>query len=247
MDEVWAEWQKARDKDEEWTRSIANWERRKSTAWLVREGMPVKSDAGETQYLLSWYYRLLEQYQPFAPRPSEAEKVDDGLSDPEVTRRHAARNKAVYDAHLRWPSIKRSMQVNGLATDFAFDQLEAHYRFLSAFTHPVTDTRGLLYGRNEWSVPRYDHYSSELCLLYISVLAAWELQNFLSMSSRTPTVALTDADELQQLQQALRRASRHLWWIGDAPLSTTASRQGTRRLGRRTETRVARDPSPKWR
>jgi hypothetical protein len=218
-DEVWDQWQKARDAGEDWTQDITTWDRpkNKDKAVLVREGIPVRSESGETEYLLSYFYRLMENYRPFAPRPNDVERLDNGLDDLDVTRRHAAANKADYQLHLRWPSIKRNLQLNGLADEFALEQLETHYRFLSAFTHPITDTRGLLYGRNEWSIPRYDHYSSELCLLYVIVLASWELQNFTDMSRRPPTVTLAHADEVETLQDSLRRASAHFWFVGGTP------------------------------
>jgi hypothetical protein len=42
------------------------------------------------------------------------------------------------------------------------NKLEVHYRFLSAFVHPVSDVTDLIYGRNQFDLPIYDHYSSEL-------------------------------------------------------------------------------------
>jgi hypothetical protein len=216
-DEVWDAWLAARERGEDWTRDITSWERRKNNAVLVMQGLPVRSESGETQYLLSRYYNLLERYQPFAPRPSDTERLDDGLGDIDVRQRHAASNKAVYDLHLRWPSIKRSLEVNSLADAFALEQLDTHYRFLSAFTHPTTDTRELVYGRNQWTVPFYDHYTSELCLLYIAALAAWELRTLLAMSQRKPTVGIDGQHEIEALRFALERASSHLWFLGQGP------------------------------
>jgi hypothetical protein len=135
----------------------------------------------------------------------------------EARRRHAASNKAVYDQHLKWPSIKRSLEVNAFADALALEQLETHFRFLSAFTHPNTDTRGLLYGRNEWSVPCYDHYTSELCLLYVAVLASWEFRNVIAMSKRTPTVGIADEQDLHELQHSLEQSSGHFWFVGQKP------------------------------
>jgi hypothetical protein len=65
-DEVWEAWQAAREHGANWTKDITRWDRRKNTAVLVMRGIPVLSESGETEYLLSRYYRILERYQPFA-------------------------------------------------------------------------------------------------------------------------------------------------------------------------------------
>jgi hypothetical protein len=69
------------------------------------------------------------------------------------------------------------LALNGFADEQTINRLDVHYRYLSAFVHPLSDVDRLLYGRNAIGIPRYDHYTSELILLYTIAFAVGELRN----------------------------------------------------------------------
>lgn len=105
-----------------------------------------------------------------------------------------------------------------LASRETLGRLEVHYRFLSAFVHPVPAPYDLVYGRNRPTcAPRYDHYASELVLLYINRLAAEELKSLRRMAARTPRVRLHDWATVESHMRAAERAAAHLWFPGDQP------------------------------
>ncbi|SDP26661.1 hypothetical protein [Lentzea jiangxiensis] len=105
----------------------------------------------------------------------------------------------MYEEYFRWPSLKESLKANGFAEDAALAQLDVHYRFLSAFIHPISDVAKVLYGNDaRMSGPKYDYYSSELVLLYVIVLAVVELRNFFEMDQQEPTVRVNGQHVIEQ-------------------------------------------------
>src|SRR5262249_43017580 len=128
----------------------------------------------------------------------------------------ARHNRELYHKYLSWESIKKSLLANGFATERTLQMLDVHYRFLSAFTHPLTDVRALTRGRSHASVD-YDHYSSELALLYVIVLAVEELRHFRAAANREPIVALAGWDATEELCTRAWKLSGHLWFPGHDP------------------------------
>jgi hypothetical protein len=64
-------------------------------------------------------------------------------------------------------------------------RIDVHHRFLSSYVHPISDRQAATYGRNQpW--PRYDHYSSELIMLYAITLAVREIRSFIAMCGMKP-------------------------------------------------------------
>lgn len=171
----------------------------------------------------------MREYSPFVGSPRDQALFEDGLTPLEERRNWAARNRFLYETYLRWRSLKESLQYNGLATEDQLDQLGVHYRFLSAFVHPVTDVTELLYGRNQaW--PTYDHYASELVLLYLNVLAARELMDFARMALQAPSVPISGWPAIEERCKLADRLCWHLWFPGQSPHSydrwVTANQRG---------------------
>lgn len=236
--------------DEQWNQLIADYESsapsarticepptrsQKGRVIVVREGLNVSGDNPETSdYMISPVYFALQQYQPFTGRPSDQEFLDDGLLDVDTRVEQAHQQKAIWEQHLTWSSITESLERNGFYTAEQVRQLQVHYRFLSAFVH-ATDAayelaycRGLLGG----DPPGYDHYSSELALLYINAIAARELSALLEMTDRPPAVDVAAREKLGAVADRARQVSRHLWFPGDGPHDYDRAVEANRRVWR---------------
>ncbi len=135
----------------------------------------------------------------------------------------------MYEQYLKWSSVTASLVANRLATEKDVRELNVHYRFLSAFAHPHTDVTKLLYGRNAWNWPTYDHYSSELILLYTIVLAVEALRSFDEMIRRPPTVTVDGWDELAAICNRAWKISSHLWFPGQEPHQYDRHQEANRR------------------
>lgn len=62
--------------------------------------------------------------------------------------------------------------------------------------------------------PQYDHYSSELILLYAAVMATVELRNFSEMARQEPTVEVEGWEDIEQACNAAWSLTGHLWYTG---------------------------------
>src|SRR6266567_344579 len=243
---TWAEWERRRSTGEAFT-TVVNWTRtKKGRVEITHEGLRSNSTEGEDGYLLSIHYFLLRQYQPYLGPPSAQPQFDDGLSEAQRDKRYAEENEAIYQTYLSWKSIKRSLSSNGFADEASLNKLEVHYRFLSAFIHPVSDVTELIYGRNQFNLPAYDHYSSELSLLYVIAFAVEELRHFREMTQREPSVGLSNWESTEQLcQQAWEQVS-HLWLPDHSPhwydRITEANRRAFRLLRTAGAQRNIQDP-----
>jgi hypothetical protein len=229
-EETWAKWQQAREAGEAWTLDITKWSRtRKGEVRVTREGLHSKPAADGSQQTIGIHYFLLNEYSPFVGPPSIQEYFDDGLSETDERREYAERNKSMYEVYLKWSSIKESLKANGFAEEETLRRLDVHYRFLSAFVHPNTDVTKLLYGRNAWNWPMYDHYSSELILLYAIVFAVEELRNFRAMAQRQPFAEVNNWIETERLCDRAWRLSSHLWFPGQEPHAHDRYQEANRR------------------
>lgn len=191
-----------------------------------------------TTYLLSQYYFLLQQFQPFFGPASAQHEFDDGISEVEDFRRIAKEYEQHYRTYLSWSSIKRNLQVNGFADETTIGRIDVHYRFLSAFVHPTASTNEIIYGRNNPDIPSYDHYSSELALLYVIVIAVEELRHFHEMSRQPPPVGIDGWDNLAALCDAAWHLTSHHWWPGQPPHALDRVQEANKR-----RFRALRDPS----
>jgi hypothetical protein len=73
----------------------------------------------------------------------------------------------------------------------------------------LTDQSRILYGNNVVGY-RYDHYSSELVLLYVAVLGARELRTLRRALARPPRTTLNNDEEVQDLVRAAEHAAAYL-------------------------------------
>jgi len=218
--ETFEDWRRDWRAKAEGTRHIHRMERNPTTGMVRLElhGL-VSSTSGNESQVLSVYYFLLQQFQPFVMPSKDQERLLPTGSGRRDRERHAKEQHAMYRTALRWDALLANLRMNELATTEDLLRLKVHYRFLSAFVHPLNDHYRTLYGRHMDfdRAPRYDHFSSELVLLYVIAFAGYELETLLQVSERPPTFAIRDALELRESLTAARSAISYLWFVGDAP------------------------------
>jgi hypothetical protein len=215
---TWQEWQADRAAGAEWTKTIRDWSRtKKGDVRIVREGMFSEPDKDGKRLQVSIYYFLLDQYQPTMGPPSAA-RVDDWAITRDELRHWACENEAIWRAYLTWSSLLANLRENDLVDDVDAGRLAAHYRFLSGFAHPVVYQRDSAYGRGAglgW--PRYDHYSSELVLLYAITLGTLEVRNFLASLKRRAELTVTDRGSVDEALVQAESTTSHFWFLGTKP------------------------------
>ncbi|MCW6003769.1 hypothetical protein K1W54_04130 [Micromonospora sp. CPCC 205371] len=215
-DATWAEWQRKRGAGEAFA-GVIDWVRKKNMVEVTYEGIRSTPDEHGQTFVISPHYFLLKQYQPYLGPASAQAEFDDGIGDIEDDRKFAQENDHIYRTYLSWSGIKKNLMSNGFADEGRITKLEVHYRFLSAFVHPLADVTDVVYGRNNFNVPSYDHYSSELILLYTIVFAVEEIRHFHDMTQRQPTVGIADWTATAELCRRAWQLTSHLWFPGHDP------------------------------
>ena len=213
----WQEWQEARAAGADWTKTIREWNRTKrGDVRVVREGLYSEPGDDGNRRQISIYYFLLEQYRPSLGPPSV--QTEDWAISKDELRRMAGENQALWNVYLKWASLMENLKGNRLVDEVDAGRLAAHYRFLSGYAHPVVDHRREVYGRDAllgW--PKYNHYSSELVLLYAITLGALEMRNFIRRLDQPPAPRLANAHEIEQVLVAVESATSYFWFLGANP------------------------------
>lgn len=177
------------------------------------------SDPMSAGQILSVYFFLLQEYQPFIAAPKDQSRLLPQFRSKERQAHHARVQHEMYHTSLRWPVLLDNLRRNALASSDDLLRIEVQYRFLSAFVHPLSDNYRLLYGNShDLGRPlRYDHYSSELVLLYIVAFAAYEIDTLLRARERPPVFTVRDGAVMTRQLQTAQSAIAYLWFVGDAP------------------------------
>jgi hypothetical protein len=212
----WQSYQAARAAGEEWTRDVIDWQWQDGTLKVVKSGLHFDTGGAET---LSIYYGFLEQFDPFQGPPEDQKYLTTGFTtDETLHERWARKQRSLYGEGLRWKRLGENLVLNGLYDDKTLAQLNVHFRFLSAFVHPVSEAYILLYGHNTPTRPQgYDHFASELALLYVNTFAARELRALVQMSTAEPRVGIGALEDLRTDMTAAEVTSSHLWFPGGMP------------------------------
>lgn len=216
-EERWQAWEAAKAAGADWTTTIRDWNRtKKGDVRVVREGLYSEPDDDGNRRQISIYYFLLEQYRPSLGPPSV--QTEDWAISKDELRRMAGENQALWNVYLKWSSLLENLKGNRLVDEVDAGRLAAHYRFLSGYAHPVVDHRREVYGRQAllgW--PKYDHYSSELVMLYAITLGALEMRNFIRPLDQRPAPTLANADEVEYALTAVESATSYFWFLGGNP------------------------------
>lgn len=186
---------------------------------IIRSGVHETGNVTTGARTLSYFYVLLflQRYDPFAPHSRDENVMEHPFADDEALDRWAAENRAIYK-QTRWSTLKENLLLNELNTEADLTILGVHYRFLSAFIHPYPTAYDDVYGRNRPSgAPRYDHYNSELSLLYLVRIATEELLDFKRMTEHEPQVGLSGWTEIEYWIAQGRALTDHLWLPGSPP------------------------------
>jgi hypothetical protein len=214
---TWAEWQRQQSSGEAFS-NILDWRRKKDgVVEITYKDFRSEPDENGKSYLLSPHYVVIGRFRPYWGPASVQDQFNDGLSDGEGEKRFAKENALIYHAYLDWRSIKKNLLLNDFADETVINQLEVHYRFLSAFVHPISNVTEVIYGRNVFDTPTYDHYSSELALLYVIAFAVKEIWNFHEMTERYPSVGIGEWQTTESLCREASDKISYLWFPGQPP------------------------------
>jgi hypothetical protein len=204
---------------------IARWWWDDSGMNVVFRGLHTsRSKKGRGQTLSPYYFRI-DNFDPF----TGGKKHGVRLAAPFWQRAHredrAAESAAAWRRYFTYDRIRKNLDVNRLLPRMGL-QVDVHYAFLSGFAHPSKRGYEAIYGRNDPDrIGSFDHYASELALLYVITIAAAELETYGRMARRAPRLGLSRWEDVESEVRDARVASGYFWFLGGEP--TTLDRIDT--------------------
>lgn len=175
-----------------------------------------KSKKGRGQTISSWYFAM-DRYNPFSGPKEHAGR----LAAPFWQKRHAqefAKESANTWMYLfKHDAVLKALRVNRLLIGHRV-QVDVHYAFLSAFAHPSKAGYEAIHGGNSPDrMGSFDHYASELVLLYVIAIASAEIETYGRMARRAPRLTLRGWDDVLMEVREAQLAASYFWFLSGAP------------------------------
>ncbi len=184
---------------------------------VVRRGLHSdKSKKGRGQVVSNYYFEI-DHYDPFLGPKWHSHRLAAPFWEKSVITQLADEQRSRWKYLFRWSAVMKALRVNNLLVGRHM-QVDVHYAFLSGFTHPSKRGYEAIFGGN-WPdrMGMFDHYASELVLLYIIAIAAAEIETWGRMARRSPRLELRDWDKVMGEVVAAQQSTSYFWFLSGAP------------------------------
>jgi hypothetical protein len=179
---------------------------------------------------LSIYYSIIfDRHDPFTGGKSAQPFIGQWLHSQDAHHQMAAQAAETWWRFLSWRPLMANLFLNEFYTERELARFEVHYSFLSAFTHPSVGGLKAVAGRHSPAMLHYDHYVSELILLYVITLARLELEVFEEMTRRDPVVNLAGWEKVRADMERGEVLASHLWFPRGSPHAFDRVQEANRR------------------
>ena len=195
---------------------IARWFWDDQGLHIVRRGYhSTRSKKGRGQTISPYYFHDFDPFTGGKKHAAHLARPFWNRADREAWAAEAAAGWRQYFTHEQ---VLMALRVNRLLPRIEAVQVDVHYAFLSGFAHPSKRGYEAVHGRNYPNrMPTFDHYTSELMLLYVITIASAELDIFARMTRRAPRLSLSGWSGVEAEITAARLASGHFWFLGGEP------------------------------
>lgn len=184
---------------------------------VVHRGLhTAKSRKGRGQTISLWYFEA-DRFDPFVAPKKHAGRLARPFWERRLLQQLAEEQAAAWRFLFRHDAVMKALRVNRLLLGLTI-QVDVHYAFLSGFAHPSKRGYEALYGHNlPDRVGAFDHYASELLLLYVIMLAAAEIEVYRRMARRAPRLTLRDWDVVTAEVRGAQSAASYFWFLSGGP------------------------------
>ena len=129
-------------------------------------------------------------------------------------------HQELYDNYLSFGAMKKALILNNIYTEKEFNKVSIHYNFLSSFIHPNKKAMKIVEGNyiNSFvksidEIYNYDHYVSELALLYVAFLLKYLIEEILAY---LPKRFIIDVNYKNNLLVGFEKFS-YFWFLKEEP------------------------------
>src|SRR5437870_3805949 len=197
---------------------ISSWFWDRSGLNMVHRGLHTsKSQKGRGQTIAAWYFEA-DRFDPFVGPKKHAGRLARPFWETRLIQRLADEQASAWKYMFRHDAVMKALRVNRLLLGHSI-QVDVHYAFLSAFAHPSKRGYEAVFGRNTPDrMGMFDHYSSELLLLYVIALPAAELEIYGKMARREPRLRLRGWGVAMAEVHEAQASSSYFWFLSGSPL-----------------------------
>ena len=158
---------------------------------VLREVQVVDEKGDDTGVLVPFYYRAWHNFRPLEHfvkgknrLPTRRFLTSEWAAMPRRIKKEIAENYgALYRYFLNFDRILENLRLNGVLNKKTTTRVLIHYNFLSNFSHSTSDSLSIIRERRFHQLSAggldviYNHYLSELALLYICHLLSMHLSH----------------------------------------------------------------------
>jgi len=217
-------------------RLIKIYEEDKNTVVVVLKGKQVvDANGNDAGLLLPFYYGAWQQYQPVEHHlkgKSRQKKLStsrflegEWATIPKNRRGQADEiHSELYRRFLTFDKVLDNLRLNGVLNKKTTTRVLVHYNFLSNFSHSTSDTiNSLLRLQNYYTIGgsgaliSYNHYYSELALLYICHLLSMYLGHAIYYLTKWRHIHVKNEEIYRSLCQKVEEDFGYFWFIFNKP------------------------------
>ena len=197
---------------------IAGWFWDEAGLNVVHRGLHSnKSKKGRGQTISSWYFEA-DRFDPFVGPKRHAGRLAAPFWEKRLMQQLADEQASAWKYLFRHDAVMKALRVNRLLSGLHI-QVDVHYAFLSAYSHPSKRGYEAVFGDNTPDrTVLFDHYASELLLLYVIVLASAEIEVYGRMARREPRLALREWEVAMAAVRESQAAASYFWLLSGEPV-----------------------------
>jgi len=170
--------------------SIARWWWDDSGMNVVIRGLhSARSKKGRGQAISLYYFRI-DDFDPFTGGKKHAGHLAAPFRESPLREQWAATAAATWRSHFTYERLRKSLDANRLLPRMGVE-VDVHYAFLSGFVHPSKRGYEAICDQNHPDrIGSFDHYASELAVLYVIAIASAEVEAYGRMARRAPRLGV---------------------------------------------------------
>ncbi|TEU05058.1 MAG: hypothetical protein E3J24_00055 [Dehalococcoidia bacterium] len=212
----------------------------KNTIVLIRRGIRILDEQGnDTGVIFPYYLAAWQRYQPVEHFLKKLEVQKELLPEWAVFKSVRAKlsdvdHRYLYMKLFTFDSMVRNLRLNGVLSIKTTARVTVHYNFLSGFTHSLKHAVSISQPWHSFAAANadmfYNHYKSELALLYVCHLLAMHLESELDYFKRWRALTVRNVHEIYRpLCEKVHQDFDYFWFIFNKPHAFDKYQQANRK------------------
>ncbi len=148
------------------------------------------TDAKDDDDIIPYYYFAFQEYDSERHIVEKIPEINEKSFYPEINKKWQKHHEEL-SKYLTFSGMKKALLLNKIYSEKEWIKISVHYQFLSTFIHPNKKNMRIIEGNiiNSYinspeEIYNYDHYLSELALLYIAFLLRYFLEEIIGYLSK---------------------------------------------------------------